>query len=144
MLTKLVGCNVKGQRYEGNAWNRFLRRVLFKGEYARKYTKEMYKSFVEIELLVTLFDVILVTLFKVLCQNHVSVLTHGLHTCLQNQTAFFCLLVVLSSKFSAKRCKYLLTNGVDVGARNLVWTGDIILKVDFFTQIHFAGNCGEN
>jgi hypothetical protein len=71
-------------------------------------------SLVESELGVTLLDCFLVRLFKVLGQDHIPVLAHGLHAS-------------------------LLADALDVSRRNLFRPRNEVLEVHVLRKIHFAG-----
>jgi len=66
---------------------------------------------IEVEFSVPLFDNVFVSLLKIFWQDHISVLSHGLHTC-------------------------LLADRMDVGGTHFFWSGNEIFKINFFRQIH--------
>uniref|UniRef100_A0A6B0UPT1 Putative secreted protein n=1 Tax=Ixodes ricinus TaxID=34613 RepID=A0A6B0UPT1_IXORI len=70
-------------------------------------------------LRLVLLDVVLVALLEVLGQHHIPVLTYCVHA-------------------------GLLADGVDVGARDLVWPGDVVLEVELVAQVHLARDGGED
>lgn len=39
---------------------------------------------------------------------------------------------------------YLLTNGVDIGPTDFVWSGHIVLQVHLLADVHFTGDGGED
>ena len=77
------------------------------------------RSLVEIVFSLVLLDVVLVALLKVLGEDDVSVLADRLHA-------------------------GFLADGVDIGAGNLVRTGDKVLQVHFLRQIHLRRDGGED
>lgn len=70
-------------------------------------------SSVEVELCVSLLDDLFIGLFEVLRQNHISVLSYGLHAS-------------------------LLGDGLNVGGGDFLWATHKVLQVDLFAQIHFT------
>ena len=69
--------------------------------------------FVKLVLRFILLDVVFVALFKIFGQNDVTVLSNGVHA-------------------------GLLTNGVDVGARDLIGSGHEVFQINFITQVHLG------
>ena len=66
-----------------------------------------------------LLDVVLVALLEVLGEDDVAVLPDGLHA-------------------------GLLANSVDVGARDLVGPGHVVLEIDLLAQVHLGGDGRED
>lgn len=84
-----------------------------------KHKKKLKDLFVELVLLLVLLDVVLVALLEVLGQHDVAILSDRVHA-------------------------RLLANGVDVSAGDLIGSGDVILQVDVFRQIHSRSDGGEH
>lgn len=74
---------------------------------------------IEIEFSVPLLDDFLVRLLEVFWQDDISVLSDGLHTS-------------------------FLANRLNICGTDLLGSGNVVLQVNFFTEVHFAGESLEN